>query len=199
MGREKGKLWVLAFVLLALIIFLVPAKLRAVEDSLCFECHSDKQLVKVDDVGREVSLYVDKANWENSVHADISCVGCHTDLEIMKTEHAEKLKPVSCGQCHEAVDKVYQGSLHAEAIRRGVQDSAHCSDCHGTHYVYPKGHIMSRVNPMNLEETCDRCHADVAFVKEHRGIPDRVLPGLVYKESVHGRAVKRGIEGAASL
>jgi len=92
----------------------------------------------------------------------------------------------------------YQRSLHAEAIKRGVKDSAHCSDCHGSHYIYPKGHILSKVNPLNLEETCDRCHADVAFVREHRGIPDRVLPGVIYKESVHGRAVKRGIAGAAT-
>jgi hypothetical protein len=198
MGREKGKLWVLAWLVLFFGIMLVPGELWAVDDSLCFECHSDKDLVKVDESGREVSLYVDKANWENSVHADVSCVGCHTDLEGMEAEHAGKLKPVNCGQCHEDVDKVYKGSLHARAIERGVKDSADCSDCHGSHYIYPKGHIMSKVNPLNLEETCDRCHADVTFVREHRGIPDRVLPGLVYKESVHGRAVKRGIEEAAT-
>jgi formate dehydrogenase gamma subunit len=116
----------------------------------------------------------------------------------MEAEHTARLKPVNCGQCHEEVEKVYQGSLHAEAVKRGVVDSARCPDCHGYHYVYPQGHIMSKVNPLNLEETCDRCHADVAFVKEHRGIPDRVLPGMIYKESVHGRAVKRGIEGAAA-
>jgi len=198
MGWEKGKLWVLTFLLLALGIVLVPGKLWAAEDSLCFECHSDKGLAKIDESGSEVSLYVDKANWENSVHADISCVGCHTDLEGMEMEHAAELQPVNCGQCHDEVDKVYQGSLHADAIKQGVEDSAHCSDCHGAHYIYPKDHILSKVNRLNLEETCDRCHADVAFVKEHRGIPDRVLPGLIYKDSVHGRAVKRGIKGAAS-
>ena len=153
MGREKTKLWVVVFLLLALGIVLVPGKLWAVEDSLCFECHSDKGLVKVDESGKEVSLYVDKANWENSVHAGIDCIGCHTDLEGMEEEHAAKLQPVNCGQCHEDVDKVYQGSLHAEAIKRGVKDSAHCSDCHGNHYVYPRDHILSKVNPLNLEET----------------------------------------------
>ncbi len=198
MGREKGRLWILVFLPLALGIILAPGKPRAAEDSLCFECHSDKGLTKVNGSGREVSLYVDKANWENSVHADISCVGCHTDLEGMEAEHAARLQSVNCGQCHEEVDKVYQGSLHAEAIKRGVRDSARCSDCHGSHYIYPRDHILSKVNPLNLEETCDRCHGDVAFVKEHRGIPDRVLPGLIYRESVHGRAVKRGIEGAAA-
>ena len=198
MGRKNGRLSVLASLLLVVGIVLAPVKLWAVKDSLCFECHSDKGLAKVDESGRVVSLYVDKANYENSVHADISCVGCHTDLEDMEAEHAAKLEPINCGQCHEEVDSVYQESLHAEAIKRGVKDSARCSDCHGNHYVYPKDHVMSKVNPLNMEETCDRCHADVAFVKEHRGIPDRVYPGIVYKESVHGRAVKRGIEGAAS-
>jgi cytochrome b subunit of formate dehydrogenase len=198
MEGKKGKFWVLTLLLLALGIGLAPGKLWAVEDSFCFECHSDKGLVKIDESGRELSIYVDKANWENSVHADISCVGCHTDLEAMEAEHAVKLKPVNCDQCHEEVQKLYQGGLHAEAIKRGVKDSARCSDCHSSHYIYPKGHILSKVNPLNLEETCDRCHANVAFVKEHRGIPDRVLPGIIYKESVHGRAVKRGIEEAAT-
>ncbi len=198
MRTERATFWGWIVLLLTVGLFLAPEELWAAEDSLCFECHSDKGLTKIDESGREVSLYVDKANWENSVHADISCVGCHTDLDGMEEEHASKLQPVNCGQCHEDVDKVYQGSLHAKAIKRGVKDSANCSDCHGNHYIYPRDHILSKVNPLNLEETCDRCHANVAFVREHRGIPDRVLPGIIYKESVHGRAVKRGIEGAAS-
>jgi formate dehydrogenase gamma subunit len=198
MNGKKARLWVLSMLFLTLGIIAVPGTVRAADDNLCFDCHSDKGLTKVDEAGREVSLYVDKANWENSVHADISCVGCHTDLKAMEAEHAARLEPVKCGQCHEEVDKIYQKSLHAEAIRRGVKDSAHCSDCHGYHYIYPKDHILSKVNPLNLEETCDRCHANVAFVKEHRGIPDRVLPGLIYKESVHGRAIKRGVEDAAT-
>ena len=198
MRTEKATLWGWIVLLLTVGLFLAPGEPWAVEDSICFECHSDKDLVKIDESGREVSLYVDKANWENSVHADISCVGCHTDLEDMEAEHAPKLQSVNCGQCHEDVDAVYQGSLHAEAIKRGVKGSARCADCHGNHYVYPGDHILSKVNPLNLEGTCDRCHADVAFVREHRGIPDRVLPGIIYKDSVHGRAVKRGIEEAAA-
>ena len=198
MGRIKAQFRGLTLLLLTVGYFLTPGDLWAKEDNLCFECHSDKELVTVDDVGREVSLYVDKANWENSVHAEISCVGCHTDLEDMEAEHAAKLKPVNCGKCHGEVERVYQGGLHAQAIKRGVKDSARCPDCHGSHYIYPKSHILSKINPLNLEETCDRCHADVAFVKEHRGIPDRVLPGLIYKDSVHGRAVKKGIAGAAT-
>jgi len=198
MRSAKDIVWRWMVLPLFIALLLTPGIVWAVEDSLCFECHIDKGLVKIDESGKEVSLYVDKANWENSVHADITCVGCHTDLEGMGAEHAPKLERVTCAQCHEEVDKVYQKSLHGEAIKRGVKDSAHCSDCHGSHYISPKDHILSKVNPLNLEETCDRCHADVAFVKEHRGIPDRVLPGLVYKDSVHGRAVKRGIKGAAT-
>ncbi|NIS60467.1 MAG: hypothetical protein GTO13_07170, partial [Proteobacteria bacterium] len=84
MGRIKAQFRTLTFLLLTVGCFLIPGDLWAKEDNLCFECHSDRELVTVDDVGREVSLYVDKANWENSVHAEISCVGCHTDLEDME-------------------------------------------------------------------------------------------------------------------
>ncbi|MBW2121968.1 MAG: cytochrome c3 family protein, partial [Deltaproteobacteria bacterium] len=89
-------------------------------------------------------------------------------------------------------------SVHAKAIRAGVTDSAKCADCHGTHYILPKENPASMVYPMNVEKTCDRCHANVAFVEEHVGIPNKVLPGLVYKNSVHGRAVEAGIQGAAT-
>ncbi|NIO05758.1 MAG: hypothetical protein GTN74_14465 [Proteobacteria bacterium] len=190
--------YLLAFLILPSSIFLLSLTVIArVDESVCYDCHGDRDLKKSKH-GKEISLYVEKASFERSVHVQVGCVGCHTDLENMEEEHASELQPVNCGGCHDGIDGVYQGSVHAKAIRAGVTDSATCANCHGEHDVLSKENPGSRVYPMNLEGTCDRCHGDVAFVEEHLGIPDRVLPGLIYKNSVHGRAVEAGIQGAAT-
>lgn len=196
-GVKRAGRWPAFLIVFLSIPFLSLNITASADDSLCYDCHGDRDLKKFRE-GSEVSLYVDEFAFEKSVHGEVGCVGCHTDLEGMEEEHAPELEHVGCGACHEDIEEVYQGSLHAKAIRAGVTDSANCADCHGNHYVLPGENPGSLVNPMNLEKTCDRCHADVAFVQEHRGIPGRVFPGLIYKESVHGRAVEAGIEGAAT-
>ena len=193
--RSKG--WLASFAVFVGLVFLFITFNAVADDNLCYDCHGDRDLKKFKN-GKEVSLYVNRADFEKSVHVEVGCVGCHGDLEDMEEEHAPELQPVNCGTCHENIEEIYQGSVHAKAIRAGVTDSAHCADCHGNHHVLPKENPRSLVYPMNLEKTCDRCHADVTFVEEHVGIPDRVLPGLIYKNSVHGRAVEAGIQGAAT-
>jgi formate dehydrogenase gamma subunit len=188
--------WVAAAVVF-LSVLLLSVNVSAADDSVCFECHADKGLKKVKN-GKEISLYVDEASYAKSVHGEAGCVACHTDLEGVAYEHEAELEPVDCGTCHEDVEEAYEGGVHAKAILAGVTDSARCSDCHGSHYILPKENPGSMVYPMNVEKTCDRCHGDVAFVEEHVGIPDKVLPGLIYKNSVHGRAVEAGIQGAAT-
>jgi formate dehydrogenase gamma subunit len=187
----------LFLVLLTMLVLAFPSLDVTADDNLCYECHADRDLVKFEE-GQEVSLYVDQVAFEKSVHGDLGCIGCHVDLEDMEYEHTAELERVNCGMCHEETHEIYKESVHARAIRAGVTDSARCSDCHGTHYILPKENPGSLVYPMNVEKTCDRCHGDVTFVEEHVGIPDRVLPGLIYKNSVHGRAVEAGIEGAAT-
>jgi formate dehydrogenase gamma subunit len=195
-GRcAKG--WVAFFIVLLSSLFLCLAVGASADDSMCYVCHGDRDLKKLKG-GQEISLYVDKASYEKSVHGELGCVACHTDLEGVEEEHPPELEPVHCGTCHEDIEAIYGHSVHAKAIVAGVTDSARCVDCHGSHYVLPKENPGSLVYPMNVESTCDRCHGDVAFVEEHVGIPDRVLPGLIYKNSVHGRAVEAGIQGAAT-
>jgi formate dehydrogenase gamma subunit len=195
--RRSNSLRTPLIVFATLLLATCPSLGAAAEDSLCYECHADRDLTKFEE-GKEISLYVDQTAFENSVHGDLGCTGCHVDVEDMEDEHAAELERVNCGMCHEETDEIYEESVHAQAIRAGVTDSARCSDCHGTHYILPKENPGSFIYPMNVEKTCDRCHGDVAFVEEHVGIPDKVLPGLIYKNSVHGRAVEAGIEGAAT-
>ncbi len=195
--RANAKTWLAFLIVFPSILFLSLEISAGDDDSLCYDCHGERDLKKFSK-GREVSLYVDRVSFERSVHTEVGCVGCHTDLEGMKEEHPPELKRVDCAACHGEIDETYRGSVHAKAIQAGVTDSASCADCHGSHYVLPKENPGSAVYPMNLERTCDRCHGDVAFVEKHVGIPDKVLPGLIYKNSVHGRAVEAGIQGAAT-
>ncbi|NIQ40424.1 MAG: hypothetical protein GTN81_17840 [Proteobacteria bacterium] len=194
-SRWTSQLLVL-FIMLPSIVFVLFNLASAADDRFCYDCHGDRGLKK-STRDAEILLYVDRAALQRSVHAEIACVACHRDLEDVEGEHPSELGPVNCGLCHSEIEKTYSESVHAKAIRAGVTDSARCADCHGTHEVLPRENPSSRTYPMNLEKTCDRCHGDVAFVQEHRGLPGRILPGLIYKNSVHGRAVEAGIQGAA--
>ena len=195
-ARFKGKFYflIIQFFLVVVFIGMITFPLYAQENDLCMDCHGDKDLTGKNAKGKEISMYIDIDRFNNSVHGDLSCIDCHTDLEGMEDEHPEELKPVNCRKCHEESYKDYKKSVHAKPGGGG----ASCKDCHGYHYIVPNDNFDSPVFIMNIEKTCDKCHADVAFVQEHAGIPNRILPGIIYKNSVHGRAVAEGRPDAAT-
>ena len=98
------------------------------DNAVCYDCHGDKDLTRSAE-GKEVSLFVEQISFEKSVHGEIGCTGCHTDMEDMEDEHPPEVEPVNCGTCHDEIDGTYGGSVHAKAIQAGVTDSANCIDC----------------------------------------------------------------------
>src|SRR5574342_613180 len=71
----------------------------AQEASDCLRCHG-KPGLKMEVGGRDVSLSVDRARFEKSVHASLDCVSCHTQLEgVEQYPHPAGLAPVACGEC----------------------------------------------------------------------------------------------------
>ncbi|HKK21968.1 MAG TPA: hypothetical protein VJ983_10885, partial [candidate division Zixibacteria bacterium] len=47
------------------------------DNETCLSCHSDKDLVGVDHQGNEVSVFVNAADIDSSVHAGMNCIDCH--------------------------------------------------------------------------------------------------------------------------
>ena len=67
------------FVFILLLGFISNS--RAADNSLCFGCHQDADLARVDEAGKKISLYVSEARFKSSVHGDLSCSDCHTRVK----------------------------------------------------------------------------------------------------------------------
>jgi len=154
----------------------------------CLKCHRDPRLAqKSVDPGR--NLVLDAKALKKSVHADLGCTDCHTQLADADAEapHKPKVGAPSCSSCHEEASKIYATSVHGQAKARGEQGMALCGDCHGAHDILPVKDPRSRVYKMRLPFTCAKCHQNPQLAKQH-GIK---LPQAAsqYLESIHGRGL----------
>ena len=184
----KGNDPVLRGILLALILLLgFISNSRALENSLCFGCHQDADLSRVDAAGKKISLYVSEVRFKSSVHGDLSCSDCHTRIKDDGHSSGElKVRErVNCGVCHEEQNREYLKSLHAKTDPKTATRAAACSDCHGKHTVYRASDPRSMVHPSQIGKTCDRCHSDKDFARLHALGPSS--PGELFMGSVHGK------------
>ncbi|MEW6366926.1 MAG: cytochrome c3 family protein [Acidobacteriota bacterium] len=165
---------------------------RAQDAETCLECHGDETLKGTRD-GREISVFVDIKQHRDSVHRDMECVACHQDIENAEFPHAEDLKRVDCGICHENEQKEVTQTVHGKAAARGDKLAPRCTDCHGTHHILPRSDPRSPTSTMNVPATCGRCHHEGSPVSLTHHIPqDRILEN--YSESIHGEGLfKKGL------
>jgi nitrate/TMAO reductase-like tetraheme cytochrome c subunit len=158
----------------------------------CIACHGDK-----DAKGSSgKSIAVEPGAFAKSVHGEsrLECTSCHTDVSAKKLPHAEKLKPVDCGTCHEKPVAEYRATVHGMARKGGSTAAASCVDCHGTHDIRRSKDPASRTSHANLEATCAKCHG-----QEVRGatkMPGGNVAGA-FHDSIHGRALAGAARGSA--
>ena len=159
----------------------------------CLACHGDPNF-SAEVNGKTVSLYVKPESFKNSIHGGMfSCVECHTDVKT--SPHESTPAKISCATCHADEQAAYDRSFHAKARQNGDVHAATCVNCHGSpHELLPGSDPKSRVNHANIPATCGSCHGQ-KFVMEPSG--HSAQPFLSYQQSVHGRAVANGVEGAA--
>jgi cytochrome b subunit of formate dehydrogenase len=167
---------------------------RAIDNADCFVCHADISLSKTNAAGKAISLFVDEAKFNASIHAKNLCTSCHTDITDLP--HAETHKPVSCSQCHRIETDIYLKSDHGLAIHKGVAEAASCQDCHGkAHELLDYRNPASPVNRAHIPETCGRYHGKVAEMEKFNLRQRAVV--VSYDKSVHGLAHSNGVANAA--
>lgn len=105
------------------------------------------------------------------------CARCHADAAYMR-QYNPSVRTDQFSQ--------YQTSGHGRRLARGDSRVAVCTDCHGVHDLRPASDSRSRVHPLNVAQTCARCHADAAYMKG-RSIPTDQFAG--YSASVHHEAL----------
>jgi cytochrome b subunit of formate dehydrogenase len=173
----------------------MPARVvLGLDNSDCFACHNDKELVKETKDGKKLSMFVDEAKFNASIHGKLQCTGCHADIK--EVPHEDRLKPVSCSQCHRIETDIYLKSDHGQALHKGVSEAASCQSCHGKpHELLNYRDPASPVNRANIPVTCGQCHSNREEMEKYNLRQRAVV--VTYDKSVHGLAHNNGVANAA--
>jgi hypothetical protein len=188
--------------LLALCFFAGPARAQA--PNSCVDCHS---LL-------DAPLRVTQEQFSSDIHAQkgLTCASCHggdptkADTDAMSKAAGFRGKiersqiPALCGSCHSngafmrqynpslRTDQLsqYKTSVHGKLLAKGDKKVAVCIDCHSVHDLRPASDPRSRVHPLNVAQTCARCHADADYMKGYAIPTDQFAK---YGLSVHHEAM----------
>ena len=174
--------------------------------STCVDCHS----------ALDGNLKVTGEQYAQDIHAQkgLTCAGCHggdpTSMEAMDKKKGfkghidRKQVPELCAKCHAdgsymrqynpslRTDQMaqYKTSVHGKRQAAGDTKVAVCIDCHGVHGIRPASDTRSKVHPLNIAETCSRCHNDGKYMQPYKIKHDQFAG---YSTSVHHEALtKRG-------
>ncbi len=209
----KNTIRLLAFMITAIAVaaVFVAALLRpgrtvsAQNKNSCIECHS-----KLDGpLGEPAKLF------EHDIHRSrgLACNDCHggdptrDDKAAAKSTLAGYLGkpkpaeiPAFCGKCHSdasvmkrfnpslRVDQVqeFMTSVHGSRLKGGDTKVANCASCHGIHGIRAPADPLSTVNPLNVADTCGKCHGNAEYMSGYQIPHDQPEK---YKASVHAKAL----------
>jgi cytochrome b subunit of formate dehydrogenase len=93
-----------------------------------------------------------------------TCVSCHGG-HGMRPAHAldrEVGLVERCAACHKREGETYADTYHGRATRLGYYRAARCTDCHGSHRIFPSSDARSSTSAGRLVATCARCHGTAA-------------------------------------
>ncbi len=177
---------------------------KATRQNSCATCHAT--------LGDEQARIV--SEWKESIHAarDVGCADCHGGDPNAEGIN-ESMSPGAgyigvpdrvaipglCASCHSDPARMrqydlptdqfakYQESVHGRALyEKSDPNVAVCVDCHRSHDVREVNDPSADVYPLNVPQTCARCHADQQLMAPY-GIATNQYD--LYKESVHGIAL----------
>lgn len=195
-----------SYVSLVMLTFVLFATAYAQKKSSCIECHSK---LEDDRLSAPAKLF------ENDIHhaRGLSCNDCHGGDPTQDSKEAAKDPrkgylgkpktldvPAYCGKCHSDAnlmkrfnpslrvdqEREYYTSVHGKLLRNGETRVATCISCHSVHGIRAVKDPLSSVYPLNVAETCAKCHASADYMHGF-GIPTDQYDK--YKVSVHAKAL----------
>ena len=140
----------------------------------------------------------------------IRCVDCHGGDAAARTlpgAHRggfigtpDKVRTAQlCGSCHSDPNRMreyglptgqlsqFRTSRHGQLLfGQHNTDAPTCTDCHGTHIIYPPYDARSRVYPTNIPSTCAHCHSDTKLMAKYHLRTDQLDQ---FRNSAHGVAL----------
>ncbi|MCK5821932.1 MAG: hypothetical protein KAH17_08595 [Bacteroidales bacterium] len=140
-----------------------------IADVSCLKCHNKEDL-------------------QNSVHQNIRCVKCHSDVSINLHRPCETAKRVDCSNCHAETFKLYSDSGHGKAKTENNPNAPYCTDCHGSHKTQTRYDNTSPTYRANIPQLCGDCHQNDGKANEFADLHEKnALPD--YAHSIHGRGL----------
>ncbi len=115
------------------------------------------------------------------------CGKCHSDIKIMR-KYNPKMETDQVSQ--------YYTSIHGKELLKGNEDVAVCTSCHTAHSIFPTKDSRSTVYPLNIPETCNKCHGDPDLMAKY-DLPSNVFEE--YSKSVHGIALLKNKDISAPV
>jgi hypothetical protein len=192
-----------AFFLL-LVMSISGSTASAQAPNTCLDCHASL----------DPPLQVTAEQFARDIHAQkgLTCASCHggdsskADMDAMSKAAGFRGKvqrsqiPELCGRCHSdsafmrqynpslRTDQLsqYKTSVHGQRLAHGDTKVAVCIDCHGVHDLRPARDTRSKVNPLNVAETCSHCHSVAEYMKGYKIPTDQFAK---YSKSVHHEAM----------
>lgn len=133
---------------------------------------------------------------EHSSHRGLDCLDCHIDKATTphQADPSFEVACEGCRTCHADASAKYQA--HGRATRATCEDMPRCTDCHGDHDVLPSTVKAAKTHPVNLPQTCGKCHENLDITSKYEILIDH--PIEIYESSVHGKATKGGVYVAAT-
>lgn len=199
--RNNG---VVKALLVLLAVFAFVGNARAQAQNTCLDCHG----------ALDPPLQVTSEQFASDIHTQkgLTCASCHggdpskADPDAMSRAAGFRGKiersqiPQLCGSCHSnaafmrkynpslRTDQLsqYMTSVHGKLLAKGDTKVAVCIDCHGVHGLRPPSDTRSKVHPLNIAQTCARCHADASYMKGYSIPTDQFA---LYNNSVHHDAL----------
>jgi len=162
----------------------IPEIEARISDNSCMKCHGDEDIHKVVE-GDTLSMFVDAKVLPNSVHKNIQCTKCHTEVSDHLKRPCSTNQSVDCSSCHSELFDTYFNSGHGKAHYYGEDNAPYCTDCHSTHDTKSKFDDTSPVYRTAIPKLCGDCHREdgiapmQAELKEVNAFAD-------YSSSVHG-------------
>jgi hypothetical protein len=202
---QSNRLWGTATKTAAFLTIVAGSICVAQTKNSCLDCHS----------ALPDPYAVTSETFNEDIHAQkgLTCATCHggdptsDDPGVAMSKRAgwkghidRKQIPQLCGSCHSdpaymkqfnpslRTDQLsqYKTSVHGKRFATGDSKVAVCVDCHSVHDLKAPSDPRSKVNPVNVANTCAHCHADQEYMKAYNIPTDQFAN---YGKSVHHDAL----------
>jgi hypothetical protein len=154
----------------------------------CSRCHANTEMIKKYNIPAENSLYLDsihgQALTKGGIPVSAACSDCHGSHAIKPhTDRTSQIYfaniSVTCGKCHEAEEKAFGKSIHAQQVKEGNKAAPSCANCHLPHEIKP---VKATAWMLEAIRECGSCHKK---------------PLETYHHSYHGKITNLGFTRVA--